>query len=489
MTKPSSVAPETNNDPLPFSAEEWDQTPPAVQEFVLSLLVRVQTLEAEVTRLREQLNRNSGNSSQPPSSDGPKQVSKAVRRAKSERQRGGQPGHTGTTRKLVPLEQVKARYELKPSVCRECGEPLSGEDSTPYRHQVSDIPPVVVEVTEYRLHTLACERCGLETSAELPAGVPTRAFGPRLQAMISLLSGRYHLSKRDAAEVMSDFFGAEVSLGSVPTLEQRTSAALKAPVDEARAYVKSQPVVHLDETGWREANQRAWLWLVATRLVTVFFIRSSRGGAVAREILDPAFTGIVVSDRWSAYNWLLTLLRQLCWAHLLRDFQAFVERDGPSQTLGEDLLAQARLIFDWWPKVRDGTLSHSAFQEKMQPVQTKVGELLRQGTHCTHPKTAATCRDILKREAALWTFVRVPGVEPTNNLAERLIRPGVLWRKRSFGTQSQAGSRFTERIMTVVTTLKQQRRHVLDYLVDACEAANGGKPAPSLLPACTVLAE
>lgn len=488
MSKPSGVAPETNNDSLPFSAEEWDQTPPAVQEFVLSLLVRVQTLEAEVAGMREQLNRNSGNSSQPPSSDGPQQVSRPAHRPKSERQRGGQPGHRGTTRKLVPLEQVKASYDLKPCTCRECGEPLSGEDSAPYRHQVSDIPPVVVEVTEYRVHTLVCEQCGGETSAELPAGVPPSAFGPRLQAMISLLSGRYHLSKRDAAEVMSDFFGAEVSLGSVPTLEQRTSAALKEPVDEARAYVKSQPVVHLDETGWREANQRAWLWLVATPLVTVFFIRSSRGGAVAREILDPAFTGIVVSDRWSAYNWLLTLLRQLCWAHLLRDFQAFVERGGPSQTLGEDLLAQARLIFDGWPKVRDGTLSHSAFQEKMQPVQVKVGELLRQGTDCAHPKTAATCRDILKREAALWTFVRVPGVEPTNNLAERLIRPGVLWRKRSFGTQSQAGSLFTERIMTVVTTLKQQQRHVLDYLVAACEAANEGKPAPSLLPPSTVMA-
>lgn len=489
MTKPSSVAQETNNALLPFSAEEWDQTPPAVQQFVLSLLVRVQTLEAEVAALGEQLNRNSGNSSQPPSSDGPKKVSKPIRRPKSERQRGGQPGHTGTTRKLVPLEQVKASYDLKPSVCRECGEPLSGEDSAPYRHQVSDIPSVVVEVMEYRVHTLACGQCGWETSAELPAGVPASAFGPRLQAMISLLSGRYHLSKRDAAEVMSDFFGAEVSLGSVPTLEQRTSAAIKEPVDEARAYAKSQPVVHLDETGWREANQKAWLWLMATRLVTVFFIRSSRGGAVAREILDPTFTGIVVSDRWSAYNWLLTLLRQLCWAHLLRDFQAFVERGGPSQTLGEDLLAQARLIFDWWPKVRAGTLSRTTFQEKMQPIQVKVGELLHQGTHCAHPKTAATCRDILKREAALWTFVRVEGVEPTNNLAERLIRPGVLWRKRSFGTQSQAGSRFTERIMTVVTTLKQQQRHVLNYLVEACEAANWGKPAPSLLPACTIMTD
>jgi transposase len=390
---------------------------------------------------------------------------------------------------LVPLEQVKASYDLKPPVCQQCGEPLTGEDAQPDRHQVTDIPPVVAEVTEYRLHSLVCGGCGAETTAELPAGVPQGAFGPRLQAMVALLSGRYHLSKRDAAEVMTDFFQAEVSLGSVPTLEQRTSEAIKEPVDEAWTYVKQQPVVHMDETGWREANQKAWLWLAATTLVTVFFIRPSRGGAVAREILEVAFTGIVVSDRWSAYHWLLTLLRQLCWAHLRRDFQAFVERGGASQSLGEDLLAQVHLLFDWWYKVRDGTMPRSTFQEKMQPVQTKVGELLRLGTTCAHPKTAATCRDLLKREAALWTFVHVEGVEPTNNLAERLIRPGVLWRKRSFGTQSQAGSRFTERIMTVVTTLKQQQRNVLDYLAEACEAANWGRPAPSLLPPHTVIAD
>lgn len=480
---------ETNLAPMPFSAEEWDQTPPAVQEFVGSLLVRIQALEAEVAALHEQLHRNSGNSSQPPSSDGPKKGTKAVRRPKSERQRGGQPGHAGTTRKLVPLAQVKASYDLKPPACHQCGQPLAGEDAAPYRHQVTDIPPVVAEVTEYRLHTLVCDGCGAETTAELPAGVPPGAFGPRLQAMVALLSGRYHLSKRDGAEVMTDFFQVEVSLGSVPRLEQRTSEAIQEPVNEARAYIKRQPVIHMDETGWREANQKAWLWLATTTLVTVFFIRPSRGGAVAREILAAAFTGIVVSDRWSAYNWLLTRFRQLCWAHLLRDFQAFVERGGSSQTLGEDLLAQARLMFDGWPKVRDGTMPRPAFQEKMQPVQAKVGELLRLGATCAHPKTAATCRDLLKREAALWTFVYVEGVEPTNNLAERLIRSGVLWRKRSFGTQSQAGSRFTERIMTVVATLKQQHRNVLDYLVEACEAANWGKPAPSLLPTHPVIAD
>jgi transposase len=300
--------------------------------------------------------------------------------------------------------------------------------------------------------------------------------------MVSLLTGRYHLSKRDTSAVLTDFFQADISIGAVCGLEQRTSDALSAPVAEAREYVKAQPVVHMDETGWREANQKAWLWVAATSRVTVFLIRRTRGSKVAKEMLGETFRGILNSDRWSAYNWLAVDLRQLCWAHLLRDFQAFVERGGESQRIGEALLAQSKLMFQWWHRVRDGTMTRATFQEHMKPVQQQVADLLRQGTTCAHSKTAGTCRDILKRESALWTFVHVAGVEPTNNLGERQVRPGVLWRKMCFGTQSTAGSRFAERIMTVVATLKQQQRNVLAYLTAACDAANSGQPAPSLLP-------
>ena len=342
---------------------------------------------------------------------------------------------------------------------------------------------MVAEVVEYRLHTLSCPACGTKTCAEVPAGVPQGAFGPRLQAMVSLLTGRYRLSKRDTAEVMEDFFQANISVGSICALEQRSGEAISGPVEEAREYVKGQPVVHMDETGWREANKKAWLWVAATSLVTVFLIRCSRGGKVAQEMLGETFSGILNSDRWSAYNWVPVFSRQLCWSHLLRDFQAFVERGGESQRIGEAILAQSDLMFEWWHRVRDGTLTRATFQAKMKSVQQKVGELLRQGTACAHDKTAGTCRDILKREEALWTFVHIEGVEPTNNLGERQVRHGVLWRKMCFGTQSEAGSRFAERIMTVVSTLKQQQRNVLDYLTEACDAANWGRPAPSLLPA------
>jgi len=485
MDQADRKTPEINSEQMPFSAEEWGQTPVAIQEFVVSLIVRLQALEIEVADLREQLNRNSRNSSQPPSNNGP-DVPQLLQGVKSERKCGGQPGHKGTSRKLVPLEQVKASHDLKPEICRGCGQTLTGEDPRPYRHQVTEIPPAIAEVTEYRFHTLTCP-CGIETRAELLPGVPRGAFGPRLQAMISLLSGRYHLSKRDTVDVMTDFFQVEVSLGSISRLEQRTSQAISEPVNEAHEYVKAQAVVHPDETSWREVNHKAWLWVAATTLVTVFLIRCSRSGQVAREILGETFTGIVVSDRWSAYNWLLPLLRQLCWAHLKRDFQAFVERGGESQRIGQTILTQADTMFEWWHKVRDGTMSRTAFQNKMKPVQTKIGKLLRQGTQCNHSKTAGTCRDILKREAALWTFVHIEGVEPTNNLAERQIRPGVLWRKGSFGTQSKGGSRFAERIMTVVATLKQQKRNALDYLTEACDAANWNRQAPSLLPDHTII--
>jgi transposase len=300
--------------------------------------------------------------------------------------------------------------------------------------------------------------------------------------MVSALSGRYRLSKRDTSEVMDDFFQADVSVGSICALEQRCSEAIRESVEEAREYVKVQSVVHMDETGWREANHKAWLWVAATSCVTTFCIRRSRAGKVAKEMLGETFNGVLNSDRWSAYNWVPVGSRQLCWSHLLRDFQAFVERGGESQRIGEAILAQSKSMFQWWRRVRDGTMERAIFQTKMESVQQQVSQLLRQGAAGDHDKTAGTCRDILKREQALWTFVRVPGVVPTNNLGERQVRHGVLWRKMCFGTQSDAGSRFAERIMSVIATLKQQQRNLLDYLTEACDAANWGRPAPSLLP-------
>jgi len=478
----SELLPAKLLEAMPVSAEDWAQTPASVQALVIGLFTRLQTLEVEVAKLREQVNRNSGNSSQPPSSDGPGVEKGKNKKKRNGRNRGGQPGHPGTRRKLVAVEELKAEYDLKPDICRCCGENLSGEDAAPYRHQVAEIPPVKIEVTEYRLHTLTCASCGVETRAKLPEGVPQGGFGPRFQAQVSILSGKYHLSKRETVGILDDFYGVELGLGSVPKLEQRTSEAIAPAVEEARVYVRTQPTAHQDETGWREGSKKAWLWVLATPWVSVFQVDLRRSAAVAKAMLGVDFKGILTTDRWSAYNWLENRYRQLCWAHLKRDFQSFVERGGDSQALGEALLVHHHQMFSSWHLLDKGHLTRAHFQEQLIPIRQQVGDLLRQGCTCSHSATAGTCRDILKRESALWTFIDVEGVPPTNNQAEQNIRPGVLWRNSSFGTQSKAGSRFVERILTVATTLKQQKRNLLDYLTQACESANFGRTVPSILP-------
>jgi transposase len=303
-----------------------------------------------------------------------------------------------------------------------------------------------------------------------------------VQAITALCTGAYHLSKRTTQSVLEDLFGVLLGLGTVANLEQATTQAVAEPVAEARAYVQAQSAAYADETGWREGQHRAWLWTVVTAWVTVFAIRLSRSGRVAQELLGEQFWGWLVTDRWSAYTWYPTWRRQLCWAHLLRDIEAMSARGGGSAEIGEALRAQARKMFQWWHRVRDGTLAPASFASYMWPVRREVERLLAAGQMCGVAKTEGTCREILRLRQALWTFVRHPEVEPTNNAAERAIRPGVLWRKGSFGTHSPEGSRFVEAMMTVVATLKQQHRQVLDYLTTACEAALHGEPAPSLLP-------
>jgi transposase len=468
--------------------ELWDQTPPEVQAYIRVLEARVETmasmvstLQDQVRTLQEQLNQASQNSSRPPSSDPPQH--RRPGHPQRHRPRGGQPGHPGHTRTLIPVEEVDEVVVLKPTQCTHCQAPLSGDDLKPWRHQIIEIPPIKPVVTEYQWHQLACPACGAITRAPWPAGVPSGTYGPRVQATVALYTGSYRLSKRTTQQAMAEVFGVPMSVGTISQLEQATTEAVAAPVEEARTYVHEQAVAHLDETSWRQGDKRAWLWVAVTSWVTVFVVRMSRGGQVARELLGERFAGILVTDRYSAYNWYPVRWRQLCWAHLLRDFEAMRSRGGASEEIGEALLAQAYQMFTWWHRVREGTLQRSTFRSYMTPLRREVERLLAAGRRCGVPKTAGRCRDILKRREALWTFVQLAGVEPTNNAAERSIRPGVQWRKGSFGTQSEEGSRFVESMLTVVATLKQQQRNVLEYLTAACEAALRGEAAPSLLPA------
>lgn len=447
---------------------------------VAALIQEVHDLKQRVQDLEARLAQNSSNSSKPPSSD-PPGTPPVAPKAPTGRRRGGQPGHKKHERTLLPPEQVSETTDVKPKGCRRCGKRLFGRDSDPYRHQVVDIPRLIAKVVEYRLHALNCEDCKITTRAELPAGVPASPFGPRLQALTAVCAGSYHLSKRMIEELVSDFFGVDISLGTVSNLEQDTSEALAEPVGEAAAHIQQQPVVHADETGWTEAKKKAWLWVAVAGNLAVFMIRRGRGKAVAKELLGPLFAGILNTDRWCGYNWVKTRRRQLCWAHLIRHFVAFESYGREAKEIGRALQLQCDLMFVSWHRVRDGTLLRSSFREHMRPIRREIIDLLRRGSSCPSAKAAGMCREILVLERALFTFVRVIGVDPTNNAAERAVRPAVLWRKGSFGTESENGSRFVERIMTVVTTLRLQKRNVLDFVAAACEARLSGAKAPSLL--------
>ena len=318
------------------------------------------------------------------------------------------------------------------------------------------------------------------------AGCRTGGFGPRVQAIVALCTGAYHLSKRTTQDVLADLFGLPMSLGTITHLEQATAQAVAARWPKHGRMCSAQSIAHLDETGWREGHTRAWLWVAVTAWVTVFVVRLSRGAKVVEELLGERFCGILVTDRWSAYTWYPTRWRQVCWAHLLRDFEAMIERGGRSQEIGDGAArAGPTRCFMRGIASAMAPCRMPSSGSLMRPIRCQVARLLKAGQTCGVAKTEGVCREVLKVYDALWTFVRVEGVEPTNNAAERAIRPGVLWRKGSFGTQSAHGSRFVEAMMTVVATLKQQHRNVLAYMTDVCQAAYMGAPAPSLLPCHT----
>src|SRR6266568_3109288 len=468
----------------PLPKELWDRIPLEIQAALWVVVdgyeQRIATLEGQVAALQAQLQQNSQNSSRPPSSDGP-QVKRKPPRPPSGRKRGAQPGHPLYQRVLVPVEEVEAVIACKPTHCRRCGGALHGTDSQPYRHQVIEVPPPVPQVTEYQLHRLPCARCGITTCGTLPPGVPPGSYGPRLASLVGLCSGAYRMSKRMVASFCTEVLRVPMALGEICQVEQAVAAALEPPVQEARGYVQGQDA-NVDETSWRQQQRRARLWVVVTQWVSVFAIRASRGAKVLWELLGEEYGGVLTSDRAKAYNGQPLQSRQLCWAHLRRDFQAMIDRGGAGAAVGELLLEQAEVLFGWWHRGRDGTWAPATFRRYMRWLRGAFRQELEAGARCACPRTAATCQELLKVEPALWTFVGVPGLDPTNNAAERALRHAVQWRKTSYGTDSVAGSHFVENILTVVATCRQQERNVLDYLTRCCQALYAGTPPPSLLP-------
>ncbi len=449
---------------------------------LLAVAAQVERLTARVEELEEQRRTSSRNSSKPPSSDPPTVTRES--KTPTGRKPGGQPGHKRHQRELFPPEKVRSVTDCKPTRCGRCAHRLRGDDPNPHRHQVADLPKVEPLVDEYRLHTLTCPDCGAQTRGDLPEGVPVGAFGATVVAVITLLLGVYGLSRRDVAELFADMFGLPISVGAVVGCQKLGATALARPHEQVQAEVPKAPVKYADETGWKLGDVYACLWVVVTPAVTLFRIQAERSRAAARKVLGKAY-GLLGSDRYSVYDYWPERLHQFCWAHLSRLFVRFSERADPkAAAIGHALIAEKDQMFAWWHRVRDGTLARSTFKRHMAPLQRRVLDLLEDGARRSGcARTRRTCERLVKHFQALWTFVHREGIEPTNNTGERAIRRAVIIRKTSFGSQSEHGCRFLERVLTVHATLRQQGRSVHDFIVAACRAHLLGSRCPSILAA------
>ena len=371
----------------------------------------------------------------------------------------------------------------RPVSCRRCGALLLGEDPNPYPHQVTELPIVKPYVVEHQIHSIDCPCCGLTHWGELPSAGAASQFGVNVMSLVGLLMGRDRLSKRQVAPLLWECFGIERAASTVVNHQTTIRQALAEPVAELQPYIQGQPTCNVDETGGRQAGQirRSWLWTVVTRPATFFRIAPRRGSQVARNLLGENYLGVAGTDRYSAYTWLAW--RQFCWSHLLRDFHKILERGGNSYLIGWNLKLQADYLLVLWARVRDGTLTYTAFMTEFPLAQTLIRHWLTAGLGATSSRTAATCRQLLDRDTSLWLLATRPGVEPTHNSAERALPHPVIWRRTSHGTHSDPGSPFVERILSVVDTCRQQQRPVFDFLRQALMAYPAGQPAPSLLPA------
>jgi transposase len=439
-------------------------------------------LTAQLEELTEKLNRNSSNSHLPPSSDGPgSSTGRKKPKAKSKRKRGGQKGHRGAHRALAPVEHVDEFVQMYPEGCEGCGATLPPTpDADARRHQQLELLAGRRHLTEYRRHQVACPRCGHRTRAAYdPAKIPSSPFGPQLTTLATMLTGAYHLSRRSAQRVLQELSGIELSLGALSAMEARASAALKAAFDEAERAAQDADVKHADGTSWLRAGVSKSLWTLATATVVVYRIFANGQRKTIRAMFG-ALKGILVSDRATVFHFWGMKFRQICHAHLLRKFISFSERDGPAGAFGRELLGYTVLVFEYWHAFKNGKLTRDELVTWMRPVQRQYEATLRRAVAANIARLSGSCADILAHRQALWTFVVHDGVEPTNNDAERALRPFVLWRHRSSGCQSERGERFAERMMTVVQTLRRQRRDVLDFLVRSVTAHVTGTLPPAL---------
>jgi len=458
--------------------------PEVIVEVLLQMSARIEELERKVALLT----RDSSNSSKPPSSDGPAAKPRALPPKKSKkRKRGGQPGHKGKNRDLIPVEEVDVVEEILPAVCEHCHEALTTttnpEEGKYLRYQVVDIPETKPHVTEYRLRCVRCE-CGAETWAELPGNVRS-GFGPRLTAFAAYLTAVHRVTRRGMVDIFKTIFCIDISLGSVCNLHEEVSRALEPSYEDIKKVLPQQSVVNVDETGWRSMGRAVWLWIFVAPSLAFFTLVPSRGAQVLKGVLGDIFGGILCSDRFSAYGRYHKGLRQVCWAHIIRDIKGIRHacRSPDAVKFSRWMLSEVGRMFGLFNAFRSEHLDRKTLVLKSVPLRARMSNCLQTYELSSDPDVARMARGLLKYWDSLFTFLEHDGVEPTNNAAERGIRPAVQWRKICFGNQSPDGELLTSRLLTVTRTCLLQGKSPFLHLIEVINASRSGLVHPSLVTA------
>src|SRR5215469_5553827 len=448
--------------------------------------------EKQIADLERQLalrKQNSTNSSKPPSSDGlagePRQRG---RHKKSRRKAGGQPGHRGTHRPLLPAAKVDEIRPILPEHCQHCGHALPAQieqvqtSGEPQRHQVTELPPIQARTIEYQCHRVVCPACGESTRAPLPQEA-TGHFGVQLTALIAYLTVVCRLPRRVVEALLGQVLGIDISLGSTQKCWEEASQAVAAPCQELEKQLKNEPVLNVDETGWRTNGDKRFLWAFVAARYVVYTLAATRGSQVLRDLLGKVFGGILCSDRFSAYLKYHSGKAQFCWAHLKRNLLGIVEftKSSAVERFCRDALAQHARLFRLWHKFRGGQIDRHQLLLRSIPIQKRIFELAECNLASPHREVRNLATALFEHNERLFTFLEHEAVETTNNSVERALRTAVQWRKICFGNRSAKGELATSRLLTVAETCDLQRLNILAYLSAAILCHRRRQPVSSLL--------
>lgn len=454
---------------------------------------QIARLEKQIADLERRLAgqmKDSSNSSKPPSSDGPAAARRLKpARCRGRRKPGGQPGHPGRHRELVPVESVDQIIPVLPPECLHCGQPLPEQVEQAstvgdvHRYQVTELPPLQAQVIEYQCHKVACPHCGQHSRAELPAEVQASLFGARLAALVAYLTVHLRVPRRGVEELLRTVLDIEISVGSTQKLVEETSAALAGTCQELEQQLPREPVLNCDETGWRSQGERRWLWAFVGSSFVFFALASQRSSQVLIHLLGTVFPGILCSDRFSAYLKYHKGRAQFCWAHLKRDLLGILEfaRTTEAERFARNALALTARLFRLWHRFRGGGLDRTELLSRSLPLQQGFVGLCRRHLDSSDHEVRVLATALFQHWERLFAFLEHPGVEPTNNGAERALRHAVIWRKGSFGNQSEKGEVATARLLTVARTCVMQRRNAVEFLSESVRRHRAAQPALSLL--------